>query len=469
MPRLLIVSNRLPISVEKRAGELHFEPSITGLVTGLKPLHKRHSSIWIGWPGIEQEEIEGEEKEFEKRLSSKGYHPVFLSRQNVEGFYHGFCNKTVWPLFHYFPLYTEYDEDLWHTYERVNEVFGNTVLEIAKSDDIIWIHDYQLMLLPKLIRERLPQATVGFFLHIPFPSYEIFRLLPWRQQILDGLLGADLIGFHTDDYVRHFLESVQRLLGYETAMNQITTPNRIVRVDAFPLGIDYQQYNNALGGKKVQAEVHQLHKKLGNRKVILSIDRLDYSKGIPQRLEAFSLFLKKYPEHKGKLILILVLAPSRLKVEHYILLKKQIDELVGSINGQYGTIDWTPIWYLNRSLPFHSLIALHNIADIALVTPIRDGMNLVAKEYIATRTDGRGVLVLSETAGAAQELGEAIIINVNSQEEIVQALKVALEMPEEEQIQRNRTMQKRLQTYDVARWSAEFMDNLLSTTKLHGG
>lgn len=466
MQRLLIISNRLPVSVEKRKRGLRFEPSIGGLATGLKSFYKSYNSTWIGWPGINLEKIKEEQQDVEARLLSEGCYPVFLSQDEIEDYYHGFCNKTIWPLFHYYPSYTVYSKDLWEAYERVNRVFADAVAEVAEHGDTIWIHDYQLMLLPKLIRERLPGATIGFFLHIPFPSFEIFRLLPWRIQILEGLLGTDLIGFHTYDYAQHFLNSVHRLLGYEDTMGQIIFTDRLIKADVFPMGIDYEEYSSYARDWRVQREVSKLRERVGNCKIILSIDRMDYTKGIPQRLEAFSLFLEMNPQYRERVILFLVVVPSRIKVEHYAALKKQIDELVGAINGKYGSIGFTPIQYVYRSLPFHSLIALYNMADVALITPLRDGMNLIAKEYIAAKTDGKGVLILSETAGAAKELGEAIIINVNNQEEIVQALEEALAMPEEEQIERNRIMQKRLQRYNVMQWANDFIDRLLYTKKL---
>ena len=468
MQRLVIISNRLPISVEKRRRGLRFEPSIGGLATGLRAFYKSYNSTWIGWPGINLEKIEEEKQEVEARLLSESCYPVFLSQHDIEDYYHGFCNKTIWPLFHYYPSYTVYSKDLWEAYERINRVFADAVAEVAEPDDIIWIHDYHLMLLPRLIRERLPRATVGFFLHIPFPSFEMFRLLPWRSQILNGLLGADLVGFHTYDYAQHFLNSVHRLLGYEDTMGQIISTDRIIKADVFPMGIDYEEYASYARDWRVQREIGRLRGKLGDCRIILSIDRMDYTKGIPQRLEAFGLFLERNPQYKEKLILFLVVVPSRTKVEQYAVLKKQIDELVGAINGKYGSIGFTPIQYVYRSLPFHSLISLYNMADVALITPLRDGMNLISKEYIATKTDGKGVLILSEMAGAARELGEAIIINVNDQEEIVDALEEALAMPEEEQIERNRMMQKRLQRYNVTQWASDFIDRLLYTRKLQG-
>jgi len=465
MQRLLIVSNRLPFTIQEKKGDLHLEPSVGGLATGLRSWYKSSPSIWIGWAGIGRKKIKGE-TDIMARLLAENCHPVPLSQPDVEAYYQGICNRTIWPLFHYFPLYAEYSEGFWQAYERVNTTFANVVSGIAKPNDIIWVHDYHLMLLPKLLRERLPKATVGFFLHIPFPSFEIFRLLPWRQQILEGLLGADLVGFHTYDYAGDFLDSVHRLLGYEVSMGQVTAADRLVKADAFPMGINYDQFSNVDQDPQVQAERKRFRRKLGDCRVILSVDRLDYTKGITQRLEAFSLFLDRNPKFKRKVILVLLVVPSRIRVEHYIQLKKQVDGLVGEINGKHGTIGWMPVWYLYRSLPFHPLAALYSLADVALVTPLRDGMNLVAKEYTATKVDGKGVLILSETAGAAQELGEAIIINPNNQEEIVQALAKALEMPEQEQIERNRIMQKRLHRYNVEQWANEFMDKLLSTKKL---
>jgi len=464
MRRLLIVSNRLPVSIERRRGGLYFQPSAGGLATGLGSFYKSYNSLWIGWPGITVAKKDGDEKEqLEKRLLSEFHcQPVFLSQSDIENYYHGFCNKTIWPLFHYFPQYVVYDEALYKTYERVNKLFCDAVMGVAKNDDIIWIHDYHLMLLPKLIRERMPDATIGFFLHIPFPVYEIFHLLPWRRQILEGLLGADLIGFHTYGYAQHFLGNIRNLLGYEHTLGHITAKDHTLRVDVFPMGIDYEAYAKAPHSPGVQKEAAKLRKTIRDTRLILSIDRLDYSKGIPQRLEAFDAFLLKNPQYKEKITLILVAVPSRTQVEHYKLLKQRVDELIGKINGEHGTIDWTPISYLYRFLRFPTLNALYSVADVALITPLRDGMNLIAKEYLASKTDGTGVLILSEMAGASQELGEALIVNPNDKDELVDALVEALAMSEEEQIERNRIMQRRLQRYNVTRWAEDFVERLLS-------
>ncbi|KPK68755.1 trehalose-6-phosphate synthase [candidate division TA06 bacterium SM23_40] len=468
MPRLLTVSNRLPITIEKRRNLLRFRQSVGGLATAVSSFQESYDSAWIGWCGTPLDRLEREEKEeIETRLVADfNSYPVHLSRRDVDMYYRGFCNRTIWPLFHCFTQYAVYERDLWESYRRVNELFCDTVMEVAEPGDIVWIHDYQLMLLPGLVRQRMPDATIGFFLHIPFPPFEILRLLPWREDILRGLLEADLIGFHTFDYVRHFLESVSGLLGYEHTLGQISVGNRVVRAEAFPMGIDYGRFAGAADDANVHREVERIRRRIGERKIVISIDRLDYTKGILQRLEAFDLFLEKNPEYIGEVTLILVAVPSRTGVEHYRMLKKQVDELVGKINGEHGTLGWMPVWYLYRFLPFDSLVPLYIVADVALVTPLKDGMNLIAKEFIATKTDGKGVLILSEMAGAARELGEAIIVSPHNREMILDALVEALNMPEEEQIERNRTMQRRLQRYDIARWSRDFLEGLLHTKAL---
>lgn len=466
MSRLLIISNRLPVSVAKRANNLSFQPSVGGLATGLTSFRDSHQSQWIGWPGIAKDKISEQQKqEITDKLKKENCHSVFLSTKDVRNFYYGFCNKTIWPLFHYFPLYTAYEEPYWQTYRNVNKAFCETVIKIAKPDDCIWIHDYQLMLLPQLIRQKLPNAQIGFFLHIPFPSFELFRLLPWRKEILKGLLGADLIGFHTYDYVRHFLSSTTRIAGTEHSMGALAVDDRIVKADAFPMGIDYERYSEAAENPTVKKRLATIRKEVGNRKIIISIDRLDYTKGILQRLEAFDQFLTQNPEYKEKVTLILVAVPSRTGVEDYAELRRQLEGLVGRINGEHGSLGWVPVWYLYRFLPFERIAALYNAADVALVTPLRDGMNLIAKEFVATKKDGKGVLILSEMAGAASELGEAVTVNANDKQEIIDALKEALEMPIEEQTERNRLMQSRLSRYTVTRWANDFLEALSDVKK----
>ena len=466
MATLITVSNRLPISVTKRANDLRFQPSVGGLATGLSSFRKSHQSQWVGWPGIATDKISEQQKQqILNNLKEQSCHPVFLSAKDIQNFYHGFCNKTIWPLFHYFPLYTVYEDRYWQAYEQVNKAFCEAVVKIAEPGDYIWVHDYQLMLLPELIRKEQPNAQIGFFLHIPFPSFEMFRLLPWRKELLHGLLSADLIGFHTYDYVRHFLSSTARTVGTEHYMGELTVGDRVVKVDAFPMGIDYDRYSGAVEDQKVKKRLTTIRKKVGERKIIISIDRLDYTKGIIQRLEAFDLFLSQNPEYKEKVTLILVAVPSRTGVEDYAELRKQLEALVGRINGEHGTLGWVPVWYLYRFLPFEGIAALYNAADVALVTPLRDGMNLIAKEFVATKTDGKGVLILSEMAGAASELGEAITVNAHNKQAIIDAIKEALEMPIEEQVERNRLMQKRLSRYTVTRWANDFLETLSDVKK----
>jgi len=470
MPRLLIISNRLPLNVERKDGKLNFQPSLGGLATALGAFYKSRPSLWLGWPGIEQEKLQrGEEKEIEDKLAEERCYPVFLSGKDVDDFYFGFCNQSIWPLFHYFPQYVEYDPSLWQAYQRVNQIFADAVVKVAREDDIIWVQDYHFMLLPRLLRERLPRAAIGFFLHIPFPSYEVFRLLPWRREILEGLLGANLVGFHTHDYVWHFLDSTRSLLGYDSAMGWVKTPDHMSKADVFPIGIGYEHYASIARSPEVAAEVKKFRERLGDRKVIVSVDRLDYSKGIPNRLEAYGLFLEKHPEYREKVVFILVIGPSRIRVQRYADLKQQIEEMVGTINGQFGTVGWTPLEYLYSPIPYHALLGMYQMADVCPITPVRDGMNLVAKEFLATKIDGKGVLILSETTGAARELGDAIIVNPNNIEEIARAFADALAMPEKEQVARNRAMQARIKRYDVSRWAGDFIDRLQETVKAEAG
>ncbi len=467
--RLVIVSNRLPFQVTMHEGRIEFTESPGGLVSGLRSfldtMGTNHSPLadycWVGWPG---KTVDESLKAEITRKAAEEYHshPVFLSESEMETFYHGFCNKTLWPLFHYFTSYTVYENEFWSQYQRVNEIFCDQLVTMIRPDDMIWIHDYHLMLLPRLLKSRTPNNPIGFFLHIPFPSFEVFRLLPdrWRKELLEGLLGADLIGFHTYDYTRHFFQCALRILGYEHHMGHVVLPYRRVRVDTFPMGIEFAKYAGASQLPEVRQEVASLKQSLPNVRIILSADRLDYTKGIPNRLLGFEHLLETNPQFRGNVVLLLVVVPSRIGVDHYELMKRQIEEMVGKINGKFGTIAWTPIIYQYKSLSFHPLSSLYAISDIALVTPLRDGMNLVAKEYIASRSDKRGVLILSEMAGAAKELGEAVIINPNNREEIAAAMKEALEMPEEEQARRNQIMQKRLRRYDVVRWATDFINQL---------
>jgi trehalose 6-phosphate synthase/phosphatase len=469
MSRTLIVSNRLPIQLNIEGKEVNVTPSVGGLATGLKSVHRDGDGIWIGWTGLTASETSPEIDEIiQKELEKHQCANVKLTEEDLDGYYYGFSNRTIWPLFHYFTEYAEFSDEFWEAYRRVNQKFADQVLAELKEGDTVWVQDYQLMLLPALIKKASPETPIGFFLHIPFPSYEVFRTLPYRESLLSGLLGADLIGFHTYDYERHFLSSVSRIMGNAVSLNTITVDERQVTVDSFPMGIDYERFSAfAKARKEESSSPSDLQKRLDlhqestpDAKMILSIDRLDYTKGIANRIRAYEHFLDKYPQYIEKVRLIMLAVPSRSNVPQYQLLKKEVDELVGRINGKFATVSWTPIWYFYRSMPFENLIDLYTSCEVALITPIRDGMNLVAKEYIATRTDSSGVLILSEMAGAAKELNEALIINLNDRDMIADAIRQALEMPLEEQQSRNRFMQKRLERYNVERWAHEFMKKL---------
>lgn len=476
--RLIIVSNRLPFNASVGEGVVRLLPSAGGLVTGLssylgmiaaghQPLREY---LWIGWPGSTIEEQYRESLEA-KALEEYRSYPICFTEQQMENFYNGFCNKTLWPLFHYFPPYATYQEEYWKQYKEVNESFCRQLVRIVKRDDIIWIHDYHLMLLPALLRKHLPNNPIGFFLHIPFPSFEIFRLLPgrWRKEILEGLLGADLVGFHTYDYTQHFLQCVLRILGFEHQLGSISLPDRVAVAETFPMGIDFEAYSTALSIPEVRREYDEVRKTFSGVKVILSVDRLDYTKGIHHRLEAFEMLLASNPRLQGSVVLVMIVVPSRVGVGEYEQMKKQIEEMIGKINGRFGSVGWTPVIYQFKQYGFGSLTALYNASDVALVTPLRDGMNLIAKEYIASQAEKKGVLILSEMAGAAKELGEAIIINPNNREEIAAAMKEALEMPVEEQIRRNQIMQHRLRRYDVIRWANDFLQKLVAAVDAGSG
>ncbi|MBN2880020.1 MAG: bifunctional alpha,alpha-trehalose-phosphate synthase (UDP-forming)/trehalose-phosphatase [Clostridia bacterium] len=459
MSKLIFISNRLPVTIKQKDNGFEYEKSIGGLATGLKSYHEQSNSVWVGWPGIPSEDLNADkELIIEKDLGEQfNCLPVFMSEKEVEDFYYGFCNRTIWPLFHYFTNKTEYDRDQWSAYKRVNKKFFSAAEKIIEDGDIIWIHDYQLMLLPQIIRAKFPNTKIGFFLHIPFPSFEIFRLMVWRKTILKGLLGADLIGLHTYDYVRHFLSSVRRLLGYEHNLNRITYEDRYVQVDAFPMGIDYARFSKKYTNPEFLRDEKDVIESIKGGKMVLSIDRLDYTKGIPERIKAFDAFLTKYPEYKGNVRLHLIVAPSRVAVNTYENLRSEISELVSNVNGRHGTMNWMPIWFYFQSFSQESLIALYKHADVLLVTPLRDGMNLVSKEYIASRPDLDGMVVISETAGAASELSEVVVVNANDINAIATGIKKALDMSKKDKKDINTILHKRLKRYNVNFWADDFL------------
>ncbi len=460
--KLIILSNRLPVKIEKdEKGKFIITPSEGGLATGLGSLETEARKIWIGWPGIYTEDEE-EKKEITKRLNELDFYPVFLTKDHLEKYYEGYSNSTIWPLCHYFFSYIEYKKEYWTAYQEVNQLFCDAAIPLIDDEDIIWVQDYQLMLLPAMIREKKKKVSIGYFHHIPFPSYELFRVLPEREIVLNGLLGADLIGFHTHDYMRHFISAIYRVLQLESKLDEIQLSDRMVHVDTFPMGINYETYHDAVLKPEVKKHVKEIRKNIGDESIILSVDRLDYSKGILHRLEGFSQFLENHPEYLKKVSLAMIVVPSRDQVDKYADLKTKIDETIGNLNGKYSELGWIPVHYFYRSFDFDELIAMYHTADIALVTPLRDGMNLVAKEYIATKHDNLGVLILSEMAGAAIELSDAIIVNPNDAEEIDKSIFKALTMGEDEKKRRMKNMQKRVSTQTVKKWATDFVGELES-------
>jgi len=470
--RLVIVSNRLPFTVSFKEETPEFKVSSGGLTTGLWSYLERGTGgsgerpdfLWLGWPGAS---VPAEHEEAVCAHAQKEFKvvPVFVPEENMDRFYHGFCNKTLWPLFHYFPSLTHYEEECWEEYKLVNRVFAEAVIKVLRPDDLLWVHDYQLMLVPGLVRERFPELPIGFFLHIPFPYYEVFRLLPraWRTEIIEGLLGSSLVGFHTHDYTRDFLTGVLRTAGYEHQLGSLTLKDRVVKVDTFPMGVDFERFARVAALPETDARVAELRGKCAGQKIIFSADRLDYTKGLINRLRGFDAFLKRNPQWHGKVVFVVAVAPSRIGVETYQTMKLELEQTVGRIVGEYGNVHWTPLVYQFRNLEFEEIVAMYRACDVALITPLRDGMNLVAKEFMASRPDQTGVLILSEMAGAAKEMGEALVINPVHSGEFAQALEQALAMPVEEQVRRNQILQERLRRYNVTRWAEDFVQALLST------
>ena len=460
MPKTIIVANRLPVKVSDNNGEYILSPSEGGLATGLGSIYKQNDNVWIGWPGLE---ITGEkdQQKIAQQLKQQSLLPVFLTQEEISEYYEGFSNEVLWPVFHYYAsTYANYKESNWDFYQKVNEKFKDAVLAITNPGDTIWIHDYQLMLLPNLIRKEQPDLSIGFFLHIPFPSYEMFRLVPWRIDLINGILGADLIGFHTFDDVRHFINASTRILPVTSSANIISEGERAIVVESFPMGIDDKKYANLPHDPEVIKDIRLIKDAFKDVKLVVTIDRLDYSKGILQRLQAFEHLLEHYSEYKEKIALYMVVVPSRDTVPQYAQLREQIDKRVGSINSVYRTMDWTPIHYYYRSLPIELLSALYYTADVCLVTPMRDGMNLVSKEYVASRIENDGVLILSEMAGASKELIEALIVNPNNTVEVADAIIQAINMPLDEQKKRMQQMRQMVSKFNISHWVKIFMDKL---------
>ena len=468
MGRLIIISSRLPLSLEKEGDRFNIRQSSGGLVSAIKSYFDNAAAqrsdlngrTWMGVADFPQEDWE-QVKASTTVQPDFDVLPIFVDKDVYENFYNGFANSVLWPLFHYFSTLATYESQYFDAYVQVNQQFAEKIVPLLEPGDQVWVHDYQLMLLPHLIRSKKPDATIGFFLHIPFPSYEIFRLMPteWKKMLLHGVMGADLIGFHTYDYVQHFLQSVKMILEVEHYFHNLQYQDRLVRIDLFPIGIDYGKFHSAATDPAVEAIRDKARRNLEDKKIIFSVDRLDYTKGLMQRLTGFEFFLDRYPEWREKVVFILNIVPSRSTIPAYSERKKQIEEKIGMINGRFSTISWQPVLYRYTHLSFQELVALYQAADVALITPLRDGMNLVAKEYVASST-GKGVLVLSEFAGAASELSEAILVNPTDTFDVASSITRALAMPLYEQRNRMTLMQRRLQEYDVFRWVNDFMDQL---------
>ena len=460
MSRLLLVSNRLPVTARVEQGRMQVNRSAGGLATGLSGPHAQSQGLWVGWPGDVSRMRSDHLQDLENQLAELRCVPLFLSNSEVNRYYEGFSNGVLWPLFHYLLDRIPLQNRDFEVYRRVNQRFADKVVEHYQPGDTIWVHDYQLMLVPQMLREQLPEARIGFFLHIPFPSSEVFLTLPWREEVMRGMLGADLIGFHTVNYTRHFITSMLRLLGLEAEGGRVTHEGRELHIAAFPMGIDAEAFDTLSRRDDVLAEVESLRGQRKDLKLVVGVDRLDYTKGLPQRMLAFQRLLEREPSLRNRVRFIQVAVPSRDTVEDYAAYRKQVDELVGRINGSWGTVNHTPIHYLYRSVPQHTLGALYRGADVMLVTPIRDGMNLVAKEFCASRSDGDGVLILSEFAGASGELAGALKVNPYDVEGVARALKTALTMPEEERRERMGRMRARVAQADVHHWVRSYLEEL---------
>ena len=456
MSKIIIVSNRLPVTVGAS-----IKKSSGGLVAALDGAIDQKKRLWIGWPGINTEKIR--DPEGLKLLLREHYQcvPVFLGKQEINDYYHGFSNSCLWPALHYFPHYIHYTDAWWEAYVRVNRKFAEEVAAHAADGDEVWIHDYHLFLLPRMLKRLKPKLAVGFFLHTPFPSYEIFRCLPQRKELLEGLLGADLLGFHTYGYMRHFRSSAIRLLKTEYEIDRIMYGGRTCQIGVFPIGINAKSFINELETRRFEKRKEYFRSIYAGRKLVLGVERLDYTKGIIRRLEAIEKFLSG-PEERQDVTFLFISVPTRDEVKEYSDLLHNVQTRVGQINGQYSDIGYNPIHFIYKSIPFTDLCALYSIADVALLTPLIDGMNLVAKEYLACKTDSTGVLILSEFAGAAHDLCDAVIVNPYDIDDVAKSLRTALAMSESEKERRLSAMRDHVMTYDATHWAKSFLTTLSS-------
>lgn len=460
--RILVVSNRLPVTLKKTGGRWRAEKSAGGLTSAMAPLLERSGGLWIGWSGDSSPPDDGNRRQVIDDLRQrKRFIAVDLPVETARGFYEGFSNETLWFLFHNFPSLLRFRLDDWRSYVEANRLFCDAVMEHLQPGDIIWVHDYQLLLLPSMIRERAPDARIGFFLHIPFPAASIFRILPHREELLQGMLGADYIGFHTHRYLQNFRASMLRVLGLRSQMSKVEYGDRSVRFDAQPIGIAAEEFERQVTEPATQKRLTKMRDDFADRKLLLAVDRLDYIKGIPHRMQSYRELLRRNPQLHGRVTLIQVAVPSRERVKTYKELRSEVDNLVGQINGEFGMADWTPIIYLRRNVPLPELVALYALADVAWISPLRDGFNLVAKEYVACNPNG--LLVLSEFAGAASEMGEALFVNPYDIEATAETIARALELPSEERTQRIEALRRRVKHNNVYAWGEQFISNILDS------
>lgn len=463
MSQVIIVSNRLPISVKKEAGELVFYPSVGGLATGLASYVSDKRNQWIGWPGIASDELtQADRLQIVDTLAKHNCSPVFLSQKQIDRFYNGYSNGLLWPAFHGLP-YRDTNKvrhaEWWQAYRTVNQEFADAVASVVHTKSNIWVHDYQLLLLPEMLRKSLYNTTIGFFLHIPFPGVKHFLRVPERKKLLQGILGADLVGFHTASYVEDFLGNCEAAGLGARAADHVVMPDHTVRVGNFPMGIDYEKYAQAVKSKVVKAAVKRYQRRYKGKRVIVAVDRMDPSKGLVERVRAYQRLLEEHKELHGKIVFSMIAAPSRTDIPAYQKLARQLEELVATTNETFGTKRWQPIDYMPVSQPFEEVTALFRVADVAFIAPIKDGMNLAAKEYIATKQKS-GVLILSSTAGAAEELPDAVIVDPSNIDDLVRGLLEALHMSKRELRSRLSSMQTQLSTHTVQDWAKTFVDTL---------
>lgn len=460
MSQVIIVSNRLPVSVKKDDGKLVFYPSLGGLATGLSSYANDSNNQWIGWPGISNEELSEDDKhKIVAELAKHNCTPIFLSEKQIDEYYNGYSNSVLWPAFHELPAKKQADPTWWRAYRSVNQAFAESVLNIAETGSRIWVHDYQLLLVPELLRKSRVDLITGFFLHIPFGKPKNMTKLPEYKKLVQGILGADVVGFHTTEYVQNFVDLATQIGISKVTDNELTANGHPVRIGNFPMGIDYQKFSGANKSKAVRRAAKKYRKRYRRLKIIVAVDRLDPTKGLVERLQAYRTFLYLQPKMRGKVVLSMVAAPSRTEVKAYQNLTRRIQKLVTEINEEYGTTRWQPVDYMNVSLPFEEVTALFQIADVAFIAPLKDGMNLAAKEFVASNRKN-GVLILSETAGAAQELSDAILVNPRRPQDLVDAIDEALKMQKREFRNRLRRMQLRLSTHTVQDWAQGFIETL---------